>query len=115
VLVLASDFQEPEPLFELLRHARRAGVRALAISVAAAEELDPALDGFTRLQAIGGGESRLRVDARVLEAYREEVRAHRDGVTRGVHAAGAAFIELDSADPIEPLIVDLMRAGVLGT
>ena len=51
----------------------------------------------------------------MLEAYRQEVQVHRESVTRGVHAAGAAFIEIDAADPVEPLIVDLMRAGVLGS
>lgn len=114
VLVLVSDFQQPEPILKLLSDARRSGVRAIAISVAAAEEINPDGEGFTRLQAIGGAETRLRVDARVLKAYREEVRQYREGITRAVHSAGAAFIELDSADPLEPLIVDLMRAGVLG-
>jgi uncharacterized protein (DUF58 family) len=115
VLVLVSDFQNREPLVGLLRDARRSGVRAVAISVAALEELNPSIDGFSKLQAIGGGETRMRVDERVLAAYREEVHTYREGVTRAIHAAGAAFIEVDSADPIEPLIVDLMRAGVLGT
>ena len=114
VLVLVSDFQNREPLLGILRDARRAGVRAVAISIAAAEELNPTLEGFSRLQAIGGGDTKLRIDERVLQAYREEVQQYREGITRAVHAAGAAFIELDSADPIEPLIVDLMRAGVIG-
>ena len=114
VLLLVSDFQDAEPLLQLLRDARRSGVRALAICVSAAEELNPDVDGFSRLQAIGGGDTKLRVDARVLKAYREEVKQYREGVTRAVHAAGAGFIELDSSDPVEPLIVDLMRAGVLG-
>lgn len=114
VLVLVSDFQEREPLVQLLRDARRSGVRAIAISIAAEEELNPTLEGFSRLQAVGGGETKLRVDERVLQAYREEVQHYRQSVAKAVHAAGAAFIELDSADPIEPLIVDLMRAGVLG-
>jgi uncharacterized protein (DUF58 family) len=114
VLVLVSDFQEREPLVQLLRDARRSGVRAIAISIAAEEELNPTLEGFSRLQAIGGGETKLRVDERVLQAYREEVQHYRQSVAKAVHATGAALIELDSADPIEPLIVDLMRAGVLG-
>jgi uncharacterized protein (DUF58 family) len=115
VLVLVSDFQDSEPLVTILRAARRAGVRAVAISVAAREELNPTLEGFSKLQAVGGNETRLRVDERVLAAYREEVHAYREGVTRAVHAAGAALIDVDSADPVEPLIVDLMRAGVLAT
>lgn len=114
VLVLVSDFQEGERLTTLLRDARRSGVRAVAISIAAREELNPDFEGFSRISAIGGMETRLRVDERVLKVYREEVRAYRDGVARAVRAAGAAYIELDSADPVEPLIVDLMRAGVLG-
>lgn len=115
VLVLVSDFQDSDPMIAILRAARRAGVRAVAVSVSALEELNPTLQGFSKLQAVGGNETRMRVDERVLQAYREEVHAYREGVTRAVHAAGAAFIEVDSGDPVEPLILDLMRAGVLAT
>jgi uncharacterized protein (DUF58 family) len=114
VLVLASDFQEPERLIALLRDARRCGVRAVGVSVAAHEELNPEFEGFSRIQAVGGGDTRLRVDERVLRAYREELKLFREGVGRAVRAAGAAYIEVDSADPVEPLFVELMRAGVLG-
>lgn len=114
VLLLVSDFQEATPLLGLLRDARRQGVRAIAVSVSAREELNPKLEGFTALQAVGGGRTKLRVDARVLQTYRDEVHRYRRGIRRAVQSAGAAFIELDSADPIEPLLAELMRAGILG-
>ena len=114
VLVFVSDFQERERALSLLSDARRSGVRAVAVSVACSEEINPTLDGFTKLQAVAGGETRLRVDARVLQAYVEELRSYREGIARAVAALGAAFIELDSADAVEPLILELMRAGVLG-
>lgn len=115
VLVLVSDFQDRDPLLGLLSDARRTGVRAIAISMAAREELNPSIAGFTNLQPVTGNGAKLRVDERVLKTYREEVRQFREGVKRGVHATGAAYIELDSSDPIEPLLIDFMRAGVLGS
>ncbi|MBX3460378.1 MAG: DUF58 domain-containing protein [Planctomycetes bacterium] len=113
VLVLASDFQQREPALQLLSDARRAGARAIAVCVHAAEELNPRLDGFTRLQPVAAHDLKLRVDERVLAAYKEELAHWREGTRRAVHGLGAALIELDSADPIEPLIVDLVRAGVV--
>lgn len=113
VLVLATDFQYREPALQLLSDARRAGARSIAIVVHAREELAPDLKGFTRLQPIGAGDVKLRVDERVLAAYKEELAHWREGTRRAVHALGAAVIELDSADPIEPLVVDLIRAGVV--
>jgi hypothetical protein len=65
------------------------------------------------MQPIGASDLKLRVDERVLAAYREELTAWREGTRRAVHALGAALIELDSGDPIEPLVVDLVRAGIV--
>lgn len=114
VLVLVSDFQHREPLLQLLRDARRCGVRAVAVSVSSREELNPRMEGFTNLRPVTGGQTKLRGDERVLRAYRDEVRQYREGIARAVRAGGAALIELDSADPIEPLLIELMRVGVLG-
>jgi uncharacterized protein (DUF58 family) len=113
VLVLAGDFQQREGPLALLSTARRHGARAVAICIHAAEELNPRLDGLTRLQPIGANDVKLRIDENVLQAYRDELAAWREGTRRAVNALGAAYIELDSAEPIEPLVVDLSRAGVV--
>jgi uncharacterized protein (DUF58 family) len=113
VLIVVSDFQQRDGPLAMLKEARRSGARAVAVAIHAAEEINPKLGGFTRLQPIGASELKLRVDDRVLAAYREELNAWREGTRRAVHALGAALIELDSADPIEPLVVDLVRAGIV--
>jgi len=113
VLVLVSDFQQREAPLAMLNEARRSGARAVAVEIHSDEELHPRLAGFTRLQPVGDDDLKLRVDERVLAAYRDELAAWREGTRRAVHALGAALIELDSADPIEPLVVDLVRAGVV--
>lgn len=113
VLVLAGDFQNREAALSLLSDARRAGARAVVICVHAAEELNPALKGFTRLQPVGAHDVKLRVDERVVAAYKEELAEWREGTRRAVTALGAGLIEIDSADPIEPLMVDLMRTGIV--
>lgn len=113
VLVLASDFQQREPALAMLKEARRHGAKAVAVSIHATEELNPKLSGFSRLQPVGGHDVKLRLDDRVLQAYREELAHWREGTRRAIHALGAAYIGLDSAEPVEPLVVDLARAGVV--
>mgnify|MGYP001269884098 CR=1 FL=1 len=113
VLVLASDFQRREPALELLQEARRRGARAMAISISCTEETRPTLHGLTRLQPIGADGIRLRVDERVLAAYHDELTRWREGTAKAVRALGAAFMEFDSGQPIEPLVREMLRAGLV--
>ncbi|MCC6573070.1 MAG: DUF58 domain-containing protein [Planctomycetes bacterium] len=113
VLIIASDLQRHDGVLNLLRQARRHGVRAFVIAVSAREELDPTLDGFTRLQPICHDNQKLRIDDKLLAAYREEVTAYRRAAAHAVRELSAAIIEVDSADAVEPLAMELMRAGGL--
>jgi hypothetical protein len=85
----------------------------MAISISCTEETRPTLNGLTRLQPIGADGIRLRVDERVLAAYQDELTHWREGTAKAVRALGAAFIELDSAAPIEPLVREMLRAGLV--
>lgn len=113
VLVLASDFQRREPAMEVLQEARRRGARAMAIGISCVEETRPRLKGLTRLQPIGADGIRLRIDESVLAAYHEELTRWREGTAKAVRALGAAYVELDSAEPTEPLVREMLRAGLV--
>jgi uncharacterized protein (DUF58 family) len=113
LIVLAGDFQNRAPALKLLEDARRHGARAVAFSIASPDELDPQIDGLTRLQPVGGESLKLRVDDAVLAAYREELARYREGIARAVRAAGAMFAEVLSSDPVEPVVTELARAGIL--
>ena len=115
VMILASDFQHREPCLALLREARRRGVRAAALGLFAQQELEPSLSGFTQLQPIGGVARKLRIDERILAAYRDEVQNYRKAVAHTVQGLGASYVEVDAADAVEPLMADLSRIGMLET
>ena len=113
VLVTATDFQAREGPLALLRESRRQGGRAAALAVYAREELEPALKGDSCLRPAGGGEVRLRADERALELYRAEVRGYRQAVARAVTATGAALLDLESTDSLQPLLAGLASLGLL--
>jgi len=113
LLFVVSDFQARTAPLQLLADARRAGARAVAFSIASPDELNPGLAGLTRLMPISGDALKLRVDDAVLAAYREELARYREGIARAAKASGAIFSELLSTDPIEPVVNELTRAGIL--
>lgn len=115
VLMLVSDFQDRKAALALLHECHRRGGRAAALCVYAAEELNPHLDGFARLRAPGFEDLKLRVDSRLLDLYRQEVTRLRAATAAAVRATGAAWIEFDSAAPLEPVITSLSRAGMLAS
>jgi uncharacterized protein (DUF58 family) len=113
LVVLASDFQNRGPALRALADARRQGARAVAFSIASPDELNPSLEGLARVQPVGGQSLKLRLDDAVLAAYREELARYREGIARAVKGTGAAFGEVLSSDPIEPVVTELARAGIL--
>ncbi|MBK9975182.1 MAG: DUF58 domain-containing protein [Planctomycetes bacterium] len=115
VLMLLSDFQDRAAPMALLQECHRRGGRAAALCVHATEELNPAMEGFARLCAPGFDDLKLRLDARLLELYRQEVSRLRAATAAAVRATGAAWIEIDSAAPMEPVITSLSRAGMLAS
>lgn len=115
VLLLVSDLQVLEPPLALLRESARQGGRALCLCVHAAEELVPEISGFSRLQAPGLEPLKLRVDDRVLAAYRTEVERFRAASAHAVRATGAGLVEFDSRSPLEPILAALTRNGLLAS
>lgn len=115
VLLLVSDLQHLDPPLALLRECARRGGRALCLCVHAAEELAPTLSGFSRLNSPGFDALKLRVDDRVLAAYRAEVERFRAAASHAVRATGAGLIDFDSASPLEPVLAAMTRQGLLAS
>jgi len=113
VLLIATDMQTKEGPLALLNDARRNGVRGAVICIHAQEELSPTLEGLTRLNPVLGGSQKLRIDGPVLAAYKKEVADYRRASQSAVRSTGAGFIEVSSDVDIEPVVVELMRSGLL--
>ncbi|MBV6514748.1 MAG: hypothetical protein HPKKFMNG_00378 [Planctomycetes bacterium] len=113
VLLAATDMQSKAGTLALLSEARRFGARAVVISLHADEELQPQLEGLTRLSPLAGNPLKLRIDARVLEAYRKEVEDYRRACQAAIRATGAGCIEVSSTVDLEPVVVELLRSGLL--
>lgn len=113
VLLVASDMQAREGVLALLHEARKSGVRSAVISIFAREEHEPTLEGLTRLQPIAGAAQKLRVDEAVLAAYKKELEDYRRAAQSAVRAAGAAYIEVRSDVELEPVVMELMKSGLL--
>lgn len=113
VMLVATDMQSREGVLALLNDARKNGVRSAVISIFAPEEHDPQLSGLTKLMPVGAKAQKLRVDDGLLAAYRKELDSYRKAAQGAVRAAGAAFIEARSDVALEPMVVELMRSGML--
>lgn len=115
VLLLVSDLQRIDAPLALLRECQKRGSKAAVLAVHAAEELNPTLVGFTRLQPPGFESLKLRVDEVVLAQYRQEVARYRQAAANAVHQTGAIMVEVDSASSLEPILAALSRSGLLAS
>lgn len=125
VRLLISDLlvsEEPRRVLATLGHGAAAVV---VVQVVSAEELEPTLRGFTRLQDAESGERLdLLVDGEAVGRYREALDDHRAAWRRACEASGATFVPV-VAEPLlaewqdgrrgpgfEPL-AQLLRRGLL--
>jgi uncharacterized protein (DUF58 family) len=113
VVLIATDMQSREGVLALVNECRKHGARSAVISIFAKEEHEPTLEGLTRLQPVLGTQQKLRVDAGVLEAYKKELEDYRRAAQSAVRSAGAAYIEVRSDVEIEPIVMELMKSGLL--
>ncbi len=113
VVLIATDMQSREGVLALVNECRKHGARSAVISIFAKEEHEPTLEGLTRLQPVLGNQQKLRVDAGVLEAYKKELEDYRRAAQSAVRSAGAAYIEVRSDVEIEPIVMELMKSGLL--
>jgi uncharacterized protein (DUF58 family) len=113
VVLIATDMQSREGVLTLVNECRKHGARSAVISIFAKEEHEPTLEGLTRLQPVLGAQQKLRVDASVLEAYKKELDDYRRAAQSAVRSAGAAYLEIRSDVQIEPIVMELLKSGLL--
>jgi len=114
LVILISDFYDPDgyrPALDLLRHHKR---EVAAIQVSAPEELAPRLRGDVRLRDVETGEARdLTISPAVLAAYT----ARREALVRGLEGycreRGVPCFAVVSDEPFDAVVLRMFRAGGL--
>ncbi|MBX3475771.1 MAG: DUF58 domain-containing protein [Planctomycetes bacterium] len=115
VLLLFSDLQQVDVPLGLLRECARQGARAMCLCVHAPEELSPKMGGYARLNAPGHESLKLRIDARVIDAYKAEVARYREAAAHAAAATGATYLDISSDAPLDPFLAALSRRGLLAS
>lgn len=111
VAVVVGDFYEPKEQAVALEHLRRRGCQVEAIHLFTPDELDPRALGPVILRDLESGRSlRATLNADLLAAYRETVEAHFAEVAACCRAVGAGYHRLDAREPLEHLVLGVLRA-----
>lgn len=112
LVVILSDFLDPNALKPALTELRHGGSDIVALQILAAEEWDPT-PGTVELVDIESGD-RLAVDSQEAERYREEIRTFVRERRREVRAVGGRHVLLPvtDTDRREELLT-LLRAGII--
>lgn len=113
--VLLTDFQARETLLQSVRELRRMHARVLVIHLLAPQELDPALEGRTRMHLLGPdgacGQVTLQMDEALLARYRKELANWRHALATACRRLGATLFEVGSNESMEDLVLEMVGAG----
>jgi uncharacterized protein (DUF58 family) len=105
LVVVVSDLMSPEGFAEGFRTLGAVGHELRVVHLESAEDLAPPWEGeLELLDAESGDKVRLRVDARLLEAYRKEIRQHVGACRDACRRAGGRFVEVPVELPFELLL-----------
>lgn len=108
-VVLLSDLMEAEDWAAPLRSLAQRGHQLCVLRVRCDEDENPALAGELELRDAETEEAlRLTVDARLLEAYREELALHLERVRAACRSVGASFLEAPVEKPLDPLLREVL-------
>jgi uncharacterized protein (DUF58 family) len=110
LVVVISDFLDPdgiEPGFAVLRRFRH---EVAVIHVVNAEEREPRLpEEVVLVDAEDGTASEVDVTPRLLEAYRKEFQRHEREVEAYCRKFGWAYVQAPTEIPFEDLMLKLLR------
>jgi len=106
-----SDFYDPAS-GEVLRAIRARGVKAHAVHVVAAEELDPALEGRRILVDLETGERRpAEITREVLDRYRRRFLRHCADLERLCGAQEVRYVRVRTDATLEERVMEIVRKG----
>jgi uncharacterized protein (DUF58 family) len=110
-LLLCSDMMDPN-WQDALRALSSRPFEITILHILAPQELRPDLDGdFRLLDAEGGAPVEITADLDALRRYDENLRAWREEIETFCHGRGIAYIFVDTAIPVEELVLSSLRRG----
>jgi uncharacterized protein (DUF58 family) len=105
MLVVLSDFFDPNPLFSALSRARAAGHDVLLVQVLDPEELDPQLDGDYSLEdSETGARVEVTADPAALAAYAAKLAELVQNLRDWARRHGAVYIRTLTNGDLEPAV-----------
>ncbi len=108
-LLLCSDLMDPNWQAALKALTTRP-FEVTILHTLAPQELRPELEGDFRLLDVEGGEPiEISADAELLHRYDDGLRAWQEEIEQFCHGRGMNYIPVDTAVPIEDLILSTMR------
>lgn len=110
ILVLISDFLDPEGYEEALKRLAGARMDVYAIHLLAPEEVNPDLKGDLRLVDVEDGAfQEITVSLPLLKQYRETVKSFCAGLRDTCVKRGAAYAFSPTDTPFDQLVLNTMR------
>jgi uncharacterized protein (DUF58 family) len=101
VAVFSDFFDDQERLVEGVRRLTYGGHEPILFQVLDPQELEFDYEGLLRLDGLEGL-GRIKVDAKAVRAaYREEIRAHREGLARAARALSCDFVPLTTSTALD--------------
>jgi len=113
LLVVLSDFLDPSPLPEALRHARAAGHDIALIQVLDPSELEPEFEGDLTLEDSETGETlEMTMDPTAIEAYELGLAGLLEELRHWARRNRAAYVRLRTTDDLEEPVRRVLSRAV---
>ncbi len=110
ILVILSDFLDPDGYEKALRLAVGLRMEIFCIHVLAAEELEPELAGDLKLVDVEtADEAEITISAPLLASYRKRLDAFRKGLQAFCSQRGATYLFTSTDTPVSELILTALR------
>ena len=114
VLLLISDFLDPDGFEAPLKTLSAARMDLFAIHVLAKEEIEPVLTGdFLLLDSESGDRLDVTASRRLVENYQKTVRGFCSSLQQFCATRGAAYLFASTELPFEALVLDYLRTAGL--
>lgn len=112
LVVIASDFFDPQGATAMLEELKRMRHRPVFVSVTRKEDRNPTLRGDVRVRDCETGDSRdVSIDASVLEKYRAAYDQHFDQLKNFTTGRGGGFLAVDHDSDIMQQMAALFEGG----
>jgi hypothetical protein len=116
LVVVLSDFFDPECSLDGVRFLQYQGFTLALIQIVAPEEISPSISGRTELVDVEDTTATpIVVDEAAVAAYHGRLSDHTESLRSFCATNGLGWLQIDSSLPFDPMITALGRAGLLET